>query len=119
MKVLLKYLATYSNAIHVYARKIENLKQCSLFSVPSPPTHLYTVYCIQNFICDYFISNLHVIYWSVYVPFAKIFLTRIKIGLQHLFVIVQIMITDQHGSVLDMIDYITTLPRFLNLQIWQ
>lgn len=43
MKVLLKYLATYSNAIHVYARKIENLKKCSLFSVPSPLSHLYTV----------------------------------------------------------------------------
>lgn len=86
--------------------------QCA-FSSNSP------VYCIQNFICDYFISNLHVIFWSVYVPFAKISLTQIKIGLQHVFVIVQIMITDQHGSVLDMIDYITTLPRFLNLQIGQ
>lgn len=63
-----------------------------VFSSNSP------VYCKQNFICDYFISNLHVINW--FAPFAKISHTRLKIGLEHLFVIVQIMITDQQGSVL-------------------
>lgn len=98
-------------------KKVRKFKE--VFFVQCAFSSISPVYCKQNFICDYFICNLYVIYWSVYVPFAKISLTRIKIGLQHLSVILQIMITDQHGSVLDMIDYITTLPRFLNLQIWQ